>query len=344
MKLNDQSKIKKAFEEVKITTTSEMILSAYEKQKHINPSALITPRRKPSLWLSLTISLSSVAVLAASAVGISFFINSQSAYTPVIIESHKDQAAFELFTGISLSYGEASPFALSKRMYGESDKGGNNQALTEEHFEEIVKVYDDNYETYSELLAKGADIQYLVTEGSYTMDFGTYQYMMKIENSYTFYYNYNLGAQSGDENDLSGEIHDSESHSYQVDMTVEQNSNTQKQEVQFTLHFGETSSLVIEYAKKPNRFSYQFTYIQDGEETKSIEVEIKRKGQGLRLEVEIINPDSQYSYKVWKIDEAKSRMQYVHDEYSGVIVYSINEGTITYTENKFNFKYSRIFQ
>lgn len=338
MRLNDESKIKKSFEEVKITTTSEMILSAFEKQK-IAPMQMNTKTKKrPSLWFSLSIGFSSVALACSSIAGIAVLLNNQDTDYPIIINDHNLQAAFELYTGVNLlSYVTNTP-SLVKSL--SSELGGANDEVAEKpttslEFNEVVEKYHQNYKLYTSLLTKGDEIQYQVANGTFVEDYGTYQYQMLIEESYYFYYSYDF-AEENEESQFSGELHIGELDVYLVSFEIEQNIYTNKNEVEITINLDENSSLEIEFATKPNQYSYEYAYVENGEETKSIEIELKGKNNGLMLDIDIEEGNFNFSYKVRTIEDNNYRMNYEYDNgiktYSGVITYTVYSNSIIYTE------------
>lgn len=340
MRLDNESKIKKSFEEVKINTTSEMILSAFEKQKFAPMQMKNKTKNRPSLWMSLSIGFSSVALVCSSVAAIAILLNNQDSYTPVIINDQRLQAAFELYTGVNLlSYVTNTPSPLKSL---NSELSGANDEVVEKpttslEFNEIVDKYHQNHELYTSLLTKGDEIQYQVTNGTFIGDYGTYQYQMLIEESFYFYYSDDF-ATSDEESQFTGELHIGESDVYLISFEIEQNIYTNKEEVKITINLDEDSSLKIEFATKPNRYSYEYAYVENGEETKSIEIEIKGKNNGLMLDIDIEEGNSNYSYKVRTIEDNNYRMNYEYDNgiktYSGVITYTVYPDSIIYTETK----------
>lgn len=338
MRLNDESKIKKSFEEVKINTTSEMILSAFEKQKFAPVQLDTKAKKRPPLWLSLSIGFSSVALACSSFAAIAIVLNNQDPYNPIIISDQRLQAAFELYTGVNLLSYAASPHSLVKSLSSELsgvDDEESKKPTTSQEFNEVVEKYHQNHELYNSLLTKGDAIQCQVTNGTFFGDFGTYQYQMLIEESYYFYYSDDF-ATSDEGSQFAGELHLGESDVYQVSFAVEQNINTNKKEVEITINLDEDSSLEIEYATKPNRYSYEYVFIENGEETKSFEIELKGKSNGLKLDIDIEEENKKYSYKVGATETDNYRMSYEYDDgansFKGVITYTVYPSSIIYTE------------
>lgn len=338
MRLNDESRIKKSFEEVKITTTSEMILSAFEKQK-MAPMQLDTKtKKKSSLWFSLSIGFSSVALVCSSVAAVAVLLNNPDSSTPVIINDHHLQAAFELYTGVNLlSYVTNTPSLVKslkcKSLFTSDEEG--KKPITLQEFEEVVNKYHQNYELYTSLLTKGSEIQYQITNGTFVEDYGTYQYQMLIEESIHFYYSDGF---VGEEGQYLGELHIGDSDVYQVDFDIEQNIYTNKKEVEIAINLDEDTSFEIEYSTKPNRYSYEYTYVENGEEIKSVEIELKGKGNGLTLDIDVEEENKNFSYKVRKTEENNYRMNYEYengtDTYSGIINLTIYSNSIIYTETK----------
>ena len=338
MRLNDESKIKKSFEEIKITTTSEMILSAFEKQKLAPIQMETKAKKRPSTWFSLAIGFSSVALVSSSAIAIAVLLNNQDSSTPVIINDHHLQAAFELYTGVNLlSYVTATPHSI-KLLNVESlftSEEETKKPVTSQEFNEVVDKYHQNYELYTSLLTKGSEVQYQITSGTFVGDYGTYQYQMSIEESIHFYYSDGFVEEEGQ---YLGELHIGETDVYQVDFDIEQNIYTNKKEVEITINLDEDTSFEIEYSTKPNRYSYEYTYVESGEEIKSVEIELKGKGNGLTLDIDVEEENKNFSYKVRKTEENSYRMNYEYengtDTYSGIINYTIYSNSIIYTETK----------
>ena len=339
MRLNEESKIKKSFEEVKIHTTSEMILSAFEKQKITSMLLDTKTKKRPSLWFSLTIGFSSVALACSSIAGIAVLLNNQNTYNPIIISDRHLQAAFELYTGVNLLSYISNNTSPELKSLG-NELGGMNDEVVEKPitasvFNEVVEKYHQNHELYTSLLTKGDGIQYQVSDGPFVGDYDTYQYQMLIEESYYFYYSDDF-AEQDDESQYYGEIRVGESDAYLVSFKIEQNIYTNKNEVEITINLDENSSLEIEFATKPNRYSYEYAYVENGEETKSIEIELKGKNNGLMLDIDIEEGNLNFSYKVRTIEDNNYRMNYEYDNgiktYSGVITYTVYSNSIIYTE------------
>ena len=338
MRLSDESRIKKSFEEVKITTTSEMILSAFEKQKLAPMQMETKTKKRSSLWFSLSIGFSSVALVCSSVAAVTVLLNNPDTTTPIIINDHHLQAAFELYTGVNLlSYVTNTPYSIKPLNVEPLFTSGEEtkKPVTLQEFNEVVDKYHQNYELYTSLLTKGSEVQYQITSGTFVGDYGTYQYQMSIEESIHFYYSDGFVEEEGQ---YLGELHIGETDAYQVDFDIEQNIYTNKKEVEITINLDEDTSFEIEYSTKPNRYSYEYTYVENGEEIKSVEIELRGKGNGLTLDIDVEEENKNFSYKIRKTEENSFRMNYEYengtDTYSGIINLTIYSNSIIYTETK----------
>ncbi|MFA7032115.1 MAG: hypothetical protein WC201_00945 [Bacilli bacterium] len=345
-KINEKQ-IKRAFKDVKINTTSEMILKAYEKDKN-NSSVMATPKiknRHAFRWGGL--SLTSALVLAGSAVGIYFIVQNNLPYSTVVIESQSDQAAFELFTGVSLLSDDDLSASLLKAYIG-GNSNEDSGLLDESEFTSVVENYHQNFNAYQALLNKGADVHYSVNEGTYTGQHGSYAHKMTIENSYYFYYNYNFGSSEtgGSGNAYQGELHIDESTTYEIGFNMQENAYTHRHEVAMQIQYGADSALKIAYATTPNRYSYQFAYMENDVETKSVDVEIKMRKGNYKLDVETSENGNAYQYEIYASTRNTYLMKYQIGQsgYSGTITYTISGSNVTYTERQTQYTITKQIQ
>lgn len=244
-KINEK-KIQQAFKNVRINTTSEMILDAYAKDK-LNSSRVATPTPKKHHVLRWSgLSLSSALVLAASAVGIYFIVVNNQPYSTIVIESQSEQAAFELFTGTSLLSSDDLSASLLKA-YGGGNPNDDSGSISESEFVSVVENYHQNFSAYYSLLNKGTNVQYSINEGTYTGQYGNYAHKMTIEASYYFYYNYNFESSETTENGnaYQGELHMDDSTIYEVNFDIQQNAYTNRHEVAVQIQYGTDSAFLF---------------------------------------------------------------------------------------------------
>jgi len=345
-KINEKQ-IKQAFKDIKIKTTSEMILKAYERDKN-NSSVMATPKtknRRAFKWGSL--SLTSALVLAGSAVGIYFIVQNNLPYSTVVIEDQSNQAAFELFTGVSLLSNDDLSASLLKA-YGGGNPNENSGSLSESEFISTVENYHQNFNAYQALLNKGADVQYSINEGTYQGQYDTYAHKMTIEESYYFYYNYSFGSSEtgGSGNAYQGELHIDDSTTYEISFDVQQNAYTHRHEVAIQIQYGTDSALEITYATTPNRFSYQFVYMENNMETKSVDIEIKMRNGNYKLDLETSENGDIYQYEIYASARNTFLMKYQigQNGYLGTISYTISGSTVTYTERQSHYTITKQIQ
>ncbi|MFA6675559.1 MAG: hypothetical protein WCS49_01620 [Bacilli bacterium] len=345
-KINEKQ-IKQAFKNVKINTTSEMILKAYEKDKN-NSSIMATQKiknRHAFRWGSL--SLTSALVLAGSAVGIYFIVQNNLPYSTIVIEDQSDQAAFELFTGVSLLSNDDLSASLLKAYMG-GNPNEDSDSISESEFLSTVENYHQNFNAYQALLNKGANVQYSVNEGTYTGQYGSYAHKMTIEESYYFYYNYSFSSSetAGSGNTYQGEIHIDDSTTYEIGFNIQQNAYTRRHEVAIQIQYGTDSSLEIAYATTPNRYSYQFAYMENNVETKSVDVEIKMRNGNYKLAIETSENGNMYQYEIYATARNTYLMKYQIGQggYSGTITYTISASTVTYTERQSQYTITKQIQ
>lgn len=345
-----QDKIINSFENVNIKTTSDMILSKFSERKK---NKVI--QKSKAFKLSL-IGVSSALVIVGSGIGVFFLVNSkQNHYAPIIIDNKNQQAAFELLTGIQFFENEQKPL-LKKIMNvyndddnddDDDDNNKNNTNITKEQFSDLIDVYHENYLTYDALLS-GNQFSYTIEQGTYKETFNTYIYKMNIQNKYFFYYNDGFDEIDDHEKETNykGEVKIN-NNSYQVLFTVELNNNTNKKEVEMNIYYSATSYLEIEYGQTANKSSYEYTYVENNQEIKTIEFEIKQKNNNYLLELEIEQNEKVYEYEVVQNKDSSYSMAYTFEDatnYRGEATYYISETSIKYIENKYNYEIIKIIQ
>lgn len=346
MENNKEKMMKDSFAKINISTTSAQILQAYEKEK---VSTMNQPQvsKKKNPFRLVMVSLSASVLLAASAVGIYFIVKGSTPYSPVIIKKN-EQAAFELFTGASLlneqlnskkALAKHNPF-LSEN--DDDDDEHNSGRLTETEFASMVDVYHNNYQTYYSLIENGVEIKNTIEEGTFAGKSETFTYKMTINDDYYFYYSFDFDQSDDDEleSNYTGELHLNNEDIFPVSFQIENNTNTQKREIEMEITYSLNSILKIEFGQTANRSSYEYTYFENDEEVKAIEIEIKEKSQSRKVEIEIKEVDHEYSFEVKKVDDQHYQIAYEDGTLnaSGTILMIISGTTITYQEKQLSYQ------
>ena len=343
------NQIKQAFDKVEISTTSEAILQAYEKQTQ---NKLETKKPKKT-WKITFISLGTTFALAASGVGIYFLtisnLNSND-FKPIVLQSKNEQAAFELSTG--MNFINEAVAVESSRSADHLLKSKENSTLSETQFEELVNAYHQDFNTYQSFLNDGLNVTYEVETGNYISGLDpqkTYIYKMNINDQYYFFYNDALEEDNDDQDEdeeekeyeFSGELKDGE-NIYQVDFEIELDAKSNEKEIEMSILYDKINnkSLKIEYGSEEKETSYSFSYLENNQKNKKVEIELEKSNNSISLNLEIeTSNESSYKYKVKKIDNSVYEMKYEIEDFSllGTIKYTVTTSGVSYVETSLNY-------